>query len=472
MFFNRLFSLLISVSVLINLSIAIESPLKKQTTVLYDGSNSQYSKLISRLENFKYEISLVNINENENDSEKNNNHIKLFSNGFRLVENLLILPINTKKLPDNLSSSELIQFVNDGGNIMVFTTPENSQTDVIIFLNELGIYPSPKNYGYIDYHSNGIEIRNENLVKENKILSENDNNNNNLISKIFNSILSTDSSNNGQKLLISSCLLSNNKYLFPVLQGSETSFSINLKDSINSINSESTWSIGKQNYLITGFQALNNARILWSGIDQFLNDDTFEEEIVDELIKWCFQIKGLIKAGHIHHSKLTSGGFDKDEILDGKQNISNINYKIKDMVSYEIGLSTWDGENWSPFKDVKDLQLEFIMLDPYYRLNLSDTLTESEDGEYELYGVQFRVPDQHGMFTFGVNYQRSGLSYINENDVVPIRHLANDEYPRSWEITNSWVYITSAVSVVAAWFIFSIVFVVSGKRQDQIKKNN
>ncbi|OWB67856.1 hypothetical protein B5S33_g4034 [[Candida] boidinii] len=465
MFFNRLLSLLISVSVLINLSIAIESPLKKQTTVLYDGSDSQYSKLISRLENFKYEVSLVNINATE--EANGNSHIRLFSNGFRLVENLLILPINTKKLPDNLSSSELIQFVNDGGNIMVFTTPENSQTDVIIFLNELGIYPSPKNYGYIDYHSNGADIRNEILVKENKILSDN-----NSIPKIFNSILSSSDSNNGQKLSISSCLLSNNKYLFPVLQGSETSFSTTLKESIDSINSESTWSIGKQGYLITGFQALNNARILWSGIDQFLNDDTFEEEIVDELIKWCFQIKGLIRAGHIHHAKLTGDEYGKDEILDGKQNISNINYKIKDMVSYEIGLSTWDGEKWTPFKDVKDLQLEFIMLDPYYRLNLSDKLTESEDGEYELYGVQFRVPDQHGMFTFGVDYQRSGLSYISESNVVPIRHLANDEYPRSWEITNSWVYITSAVSVVAAWFIFSVVFVVSGKRQDQIKKNN
>ena len=83
MFFNRLLSLLISVSVLINLSIAIESPLKKQTTVLYDGSDSQYSKLISRLENFKYEVSLVNINATE--EANGNSHIRLFSNGFRLV---------------------------------------------------------------------------------------------------------------------------------------------------------------------------------------------------------------------------------------------------------------------------------------------------------------------------------------------------------------------------------------------------
>lgn len=37
--------------------------------------------------------------------------------------------------------------------------------------------------------------------------------------------------------------------------------------------------------------------------------------------------------------------------------------------SYSVRLEEWDGKNWVPFK-ADDVQLEFVRLDPYIRVNL------------------------------------------------------------------------------------------------------
>ncbi|GME78778.1 unnamed protein product [Ambrosiozyma monospora] len=79
------------------------------------------------------------------------------------------------------------------------------------------------------------------------------------------------------------------------------------------------------------------------------------------------------------------------------------------------------------------------------------------------------------MFTFKVDYKRPGWSYVDESAVVPVRHLANDEYPRSWEITNSWVYLASYGAVVLGWLAFVWFYITSGNKTvklDEKKKNH
>jgi hypothetical protein len=57
-----------------------------------------------------------------------------------------------------------------------------------------------------------------------------------------------------------------------------------------------------------------------------------------------------------------------------------------------------------------------------------------------------------------LDYQRAGLSYLLDKRIVTVRHLANDEYKRSWLIPNAWVYIASAGFVVVMWLVFVINF--------------
>jgi oligosaccharyltransferase complex subunit beta len=107
------------------------------------------------------------------------------------------------------------------------------------------------------------------------------------------------------------------------------------------------------------------------------------------------------------------------------------------------------------------------MLDPYYRVTLDKV---AEDESEAVYGTEFKIPDQHGMFTFRFDYKRPGLSFVQESEIVTIRHVANDEWPRSWELTNSWVYVASAGSVVVAWLAFVIFYLYLGESTADDKK--
>lgn len=61
---------------------------------------------------------------------------------------------------------------------------------------------------------------------------------------------------------------------------------------------------------------------------------------------------------------------------------------------------------WKPYSDLKDLQLEFTMLDPHIRIALPPV-----EGKPGTYSVQFRAPDRHGVFKFVINYKRKGYVF-------------------------------------------------------------
>lgn len=83
-----------------------------------------------------------------------------------------------------------------------------------------------------------------------------------------------------------------------------------------------------------------------------------------------------------------------------------------------------------------DVQLEFVMLDPYIRKTLSYN-KEKNNGEYSTVGMKrcadeqiIRAPDVYGIYKFRLFYQRQGLSLINENTQVSIRPYKHNEFPR------------------------------------------
>jgi oligosaccharyltransferase complex subunit beta len=98
------------------------------------------------------------------------------------------------------------------------------------------------------------------------------------------------------------------------------------------------------------------------------------------------------------------------------------------------------------------------MLSPFHRLNLTATsLTENST----IYSTTFTVPDQHGIFSFRVNYKRPFLSNIEEKHEVTVRHYAHDEWPRSWRITGGWVWIGGLWSVITGFLAFVLVWLYS-----------
>lgn len=419
------------------------------TLVLYETKeNVQFTNFLDTIKE-----NGINIVEKEIDIDS---ELSLFdANKEILYANVIILPNKAKNLASNIDHNSLLTFSNSGGNIIIVSDDEGTQLDSTLFLNQLGIYPSPKGYKYTDYHNSIDNVNNKVLQFEkveplNKYIISNEIDN----LSFENSAVS---------------LISNSEYLIPLLQASRTSISFKAdKGKDNQISNDSIWHSGNQGYLSVAFQGLNNARVLWLGSGSALSDSNFNKDFVNDIIQWTFQLKSLIKVSYFNHKRIDEkNGIDLPFV-----DIDDY-YKIKDMSYFEIGLSQFDSitQNWIPYVLDEDdnLQLEFIMLDPYYRLNLQFTETTQTDA---VYSTIFQLPDQHGMFTFSVEYNRPGLSYLKVNDVVPVRHLANDEYPRSWEIANSSVYMAGYGVVVVAWLIFVIVFILSGKKSiDSTKKN-
>jgi len=107
-----------------------------------------------------------------------------------------------------------------------------------------------------------------------------------------------------------------------------------------------------------------------------------------------------------------------------------------------------------------DLQLEFTMLSPFDRLKLL-LQPEKSTQEASTYAVSFTLPRQHGIFNFKVNYKRPFLSNIEEKNTVTVRHVAHDEWPRSYRLSSAWPYVASIFVTISGFLAFCAVWLYS-----------
>ena len=137
----------------------------------------------------------------------------------------------------------------------------------------------------------------------------------------------------------------------------------------------------------------------------------------------------------------------------------------------------WD--KWVPFtvQEADELQLEFSMLSPFHRLNLQRSTESSlssaaaqDKDSAATYTVSFRLPDQHGIFNFKVNYKRPFLSNIEEKNTVSVRQLAHDEWPRSFVITAAWPWVAGLGATIAGWLGFCAIWLYSKPAEASTKK--
>ena len=91
------------------------------------------------------------------------------------------------------------------------------------------------------------------------------------------------------------------------------------------------------------------------------------------------------------------------------------------------------------------------MLSPLHRLNLKSAFQSLNS---TIFSATFRLPDQHGIFAFRVNYKRPFFTNIDEKREVTVRHFAHDEWPRSWEISAGWVWIAGIWITIIGWVAF------------------
>ncbi|KAF8954962.1 oligosaccharyl transferase beta subunit [Flammula alnicola] len=258
--------------------------------------------------------------------------------------------------------------------------------------------------------------------------------------------------------------LGSNPLLVPILHAPAESFASEvdggsadaLVDSAEK-GGEGLWA-GSQLSVVTGFQSLNGARVTWVGGVDLFTDELAQKDIskgvksgnaqfARDVAAWTFQESLVLRIDKTEHRRVNTTGPSEQ-------------YTTNDELVFDAYISNYNPKQgtWEPYSDLKDLQLEFTMLDPHIRTALPPVR-----GVPGKYSVTFRAPDRHGVFKFVIDYKRKGWTHLHSSTTVPIVPPRHDGYPRF--LSAAWPYYAGAISTSVAFFLFSAIWLAGEVRE-------
>ncbi|XP_070026852.1 dolichyl-diphosphooligosaccharide--protein glycosyltransferase 48 kDa subunit-like isoform X2 [Nicotiana sylvestris] len=239
-----------------------------------------------------------------------------------------------------------------------------------------------------------------------------------------------------------------NSLVLKVLSASPSAYSANPKSKLSTPPMLTGSAIG----LVSVVQARNNARIMISGsLSMFSNrffssgvqkaggsnnyEKSGNEQFLTQISTWVFHERGHLKAVNVRHHRVEET--DEPSI-----------YRINDELEYSVEIYEWSGKSWEPYV-ADDVQVQFYMMSPY----ILKTMSTDKKG---VYYTTFKVPDVYGVFQFKVEYNRLGYTSLSLSKQIPVRPFRHNEYERF--ITAAFPYYGASFSMMAGFFIFSLVY--------------
>eukprot|EP01121_Diplochlamys_sp_Union-15-3_P003497 TRINITY_DN1339_c0_g1_i2.p1 TRINITY_DN1339_c0_g1~~TRINITY_DN1339_c0_g1_i2.p1 ORF type:complete len:436 (-),score=70.51 TRINITY_DN1339_c0_g1_i2:60-1367(-) len=237
----------------------------------------------------------------------------------------------------------------------------------------------------------------------------------------------------------------------PILTGSKSAYSAVSGKAL----ADNPQVVGKKTVLASILQARNNARVAVAGSLALFSDRFFNSkvqkygsnaaprpsgnlEFVKQLSSWVFKEVGVIRASNLKHH------------IKGQSQAPAV-YTVNQEIVFSVDIEQWNGKEWVPFV-TNDVQLEFIMLDPYIRTFLKP----DSKGHYS---VEFKIPDVYGIFTFKVDYSQKGYTSLELIERVAVRPYRHNEYERF--IPTAFPYYAGIFSMMIGLFFFSTFFLYS-----------
>jgi len=406
-----------------------DSPAGKRVLAVLDNSRikSTHSTFFSQLEARGYTVDYAG-------AEDRGTKFKKY--GEWMYDHLIVFAPSASDVV-GITSDEVLEFVDSGRNVIIA-----ADSDISDFIREVASECNVEfdqegthvidhvNYDSSDYHGQHTLLAADNFANA---------------PAIFKNI-------NAPVLFrgVAQDIEEDSDLLFPLLTGASTSYSHHSSNSVKDLHVA-----GSKLVLVSALQARNNARVIFSGsLDLFSNkffsssvqkysDDgksqkyakSGNEEFVNQITAWAFQEKGVLRASNAETHRVG-------------ETVAPYSYTIKQEVEYSVMIEEWNGDKWVPF-NANDVQLEYIMLDPYVQTTLKN------DGK-GLYHTKFTLPDVYGVFTFKVEYNRKGYSNLKEIIRIPVRPFRHNEYERF--IDTAYPYYASAISMMGGLFIFSWFF--------------
>ncbi|PLW05997.1 hypothetical protein PCANC_24492 [Puccinia coronata f. sp. avenae] len=302
--------------------------------------------------------------------------------GERAFDHLLLFSPTTKSFPADLSPQALVQFLEDGGNILLAGSTNLSEywRD---FGREFDVDFDDRATAVIDnfHHHEQDPITIYTSLEMNPLIEDQ-------------VIIPASTRTSQQPILFRGIghAVGKNPLVMSVVRASPLAYSTEPKAAEVDLN---PFIIGDEISLISAFQTKKQTRILFVGSldffsDQFITTEltlpngkktsTANRKVIDHLTKWVFKESAVLRIISATHSK-----------VDGEQEPAR--YRVNDQIEYKVEVQMLQNGRWGP-SPIKDLQLEFTMLDPHLRVTL--TPQESGKGTHTTYSTVFRAPDRHG----------------------------------------------------------------------------
>ncbi|KAL8685550.1 MAG: hypothetical protein Q9218_007691 [Villophora microphyllina] len=416
------------------------------------GGKETYSVFWGDLENRGYRITF--------ESPKNDK-LTLFQHGERAFDHIILLPTRSKGLGPALTPNLLLDFIKNDGNILLTLSADSPvPSSISSLLLELDIQLPPDRTSLIvdhfHYDTNSASEKHDVLLLPQSSATRSD------VKDFF----------GGDGVIafprvVAQELGASGPLLTPIVRAPDTAYSYNPKE--EAITVEEPFAVGSQISLVSALQARNSARFTVLGSVEALENTWFDAKakapgakevktsnriFAKQLSAWTFKEIGVLRVGKVEHHLSSI-----EESKSGNESVAQLGYlnpqiyRIKNDVTFNIELSEQSFEGLTPFTVPPGdaLQLEFTMLSPFHRLDLQPIATAPNS---TIFSTTFRLPDQHGIFAFRVNYKRPFLTNIDVKREVTVRHFAHDEWPRSWQISAGWVWIAGIWVTVAGWVAF------------------
>jgi oligosaccharyltransferase complex subunit beta len=381
--------------------------------------------------------------------------LSLFRHGEKKYDHILFLPTKVKGLGPNLTPNLLVDFVNAEGNVLIAqSSTHTTSTSLAGFLTQLDIHlPYERTGLVVDHFSYDTVSAPE---KHNVLVLDSPQPIRAGVKPLF-------SLPEGDVLAFPNTVghaLGPGQLLSPILRAPKTAYSYSPKEQAEVIEADDLFGAGSQLNLVSAFQARNSARVVLLGSAEMLEDKWFgakvarpdakktpaaNREFAKRLSAFTFQELGVLRVNSVEHREVGSNETNPEM------------YRVKNEATFAISISEYSYDSWTSFDldPADELQLEFSMLSPFHRLNLAP-ITKTPDAT--VFGTTFTLPDQHGIFNFRVNYKRPFLTYIDEKHTVSVRHIAHDEWPRSFAISGAWPWISGIGATVVGWLAFCAVW--------------
>ncbi|KAK4532043.1 hypothetical protein CCYA_CCYA10G2900 [Cyanidiococcus yangmingshanensis] len=234
--------------------------------------------------------------------------------------------------------------------------------------------------------------------------------------------------------------------LRPVLCAPATSYSYEAGEMIDVDEDAAPFAIGTEAVLVAALHGRYGGRVLFIAStealdDRFMTNDHGNRAFFTELMTWALGERGILQVTRTEHWKVqTNAGREPSN-----------RYRIGDRLHLELCIQEWDGrvheQQWRPWLAGDDLQVEWVMLDPYVRARMQRS---EENG---CYAAEFNTPSKHGLFKFRIEHFRDGYTPLLFSQVVPMHPFWHNEYPRL--LPRAYPYYAALFTVMFVFWILA-----------------